>query len=245
MGGARHKFDLMGSKIGAFLNMADQRKYKCACGTEVNYPGPCKPCFEAVQKRDLHHAFDSAARTIPARKYAEARFGMPELQARVKSTSAVDTCCRMVREVEKPWTCVTLCGATGCGKTTLALAMLWEVIALARAGVLSERARGAMFVEAKVIAGDVSEQRREAIRAPFLVLDDLGQETDGALPGSVTYAETVGPMRDFLEARLYGDFDTVITTGFGAQELKDMYGENIQRRMFDRNLRNYVLDLAR
>lgn len=245
MGGARHKFNVVDSKIGAFIGMANPRKYKCACGTEVDYPGPCKPCFDAVQKRELLHAFDKAARTIPARTYGEARFGMPGLQSRVKSATAVNTCSRMVREVEKPWTCVTLYGQSGCGKTTLALAMLWEVIAMARSGVLPERARGAMFVSAKSIAGDVSEERKEAIKAPFLVIDDLGQETDGALPGSVTYAELVGPMRDFLEARLSGDLDTVITTGFGAQELKDMYGVNIQRRMFDSKIRNYAIDMDR
>lgn len=208
------------------------------CGTTVHGPGPtwCRRCLEAAEAKDrgrveageLAIALDS----IPQR-WRWARFGGPkshELFDRVRADERAIVECRRAA----PWSDgAVLFGPAGAGKTSLAVAMMREVLGFSAVSV--ERRKTARFVAARMVlasrAGELDGRGHEytdAIRASFVVLDDLGAEAD--TPSSRA------AVCDLLAERHAWERPTVITTYLDQAAIALRYGDGIARRMFERGL---------
>lgn len=134
-----------------------------------------------------------------------------------------------------PW--VILAGLAGSGKTSLGVAMLRAAFERAVANVADsydvERAGRMRFVHAFRLgvariqhrAGDgEAEEVRDAMRAPLILLDDVGSERDtanNALPDVIFERHAEGRA-------------TWMTTGLTVSQLKARYGDGIARRMLER-----------
>lgn len=112
-------------------------------------------------------------------------------------------------------------GASGSGKTSLAVAILRRWI--------EHGARG-HFVSSLYAARDVADAARSAraqaahmtaIKAPVLLLDDIGFELACAGAGAV--CELVGMRRD--------GFANIWTSAFSDEQLRQHYGDGIRRRL--------------
>ena len=131
---------------------------------------------------------------------------------------------------------VVFTGAAGCGKTSLAVAMLRELYESASKPdakpALVRRAEGAMFASAY----DLSKARARhplgqgeaplidsAIRATTLVIDDLGSERDG-------FASAV---TEVLYERHAECRTTWVTTWLDEAKARERYGDGISRRLFE------------
>lgn len=208
------------------------------CGTTVRGPGPtwCRPCLEAAEARDRVRieAGDLAAalESIPLR-WRWARFGGPkshELFDRVRADE------RTIAEAARaePWTeGAILHGTAGVGKTSLAVAMLRAF--LARPAVSLDRRKTARFIAARMVPAAKGEhvagrshEYPEALRAAFVVLDDLGAEGD--TPSSRA------AVTDLLAERHAWERPTIVTTFLDQAAIALRYGDGIARRLFERGL---------
>jgi DNA replication protein DnaC len=160
----------------------------------------------------------SLKRSIPP-TYAWATLDAPELPERVYAPAIVigQTVCHEPR--------VCLMGASRSGKTSLAVAMM-------RAWVVKQE-RPALFVAAHRLgmarlqhpAGHGEAELVEtAMRAPLVLLDDLGSEREF----------TMSPVADVIFERHAQDLPTWITTGLARDPLVARYGAGVVARLFER-----------
>lgn len=198
---------------------------RCACGT-LSARVPCWECVREAEAR-VEAARETGPRGIPAR-YRWAHLDAPELRTRVHVAlgSERDPAAVGRRLAASQSVAVALIGPSGGGKTSLAVAAMREV-------------RGALFVPARELerarighrAGDGEAPLVEAcMRAPLLVIDDLGQDK----PHALSAVEAVILARHESERR------TWITTGLdsasrsGYPELEARYGAGVARRLTER-----------
>ena len=128
------------------------------------------------------------------------------------------------------WMC--LWGVTGTGKTSLACAMLREVIEKGQGpnATRQERTRAALarYVEAQPLAraraalglgrGDPAIVE-EAMRASLLVIDELGSECDALT------------IREVIHARRARDLQTIITTNLSPDQIRAEYTDQTASRI--------------
>jgi len=126
-------------------------------------------------------------------------------------------------------------GPSGAGKSTMAAAHLRERI---EAGI--DRVR--WFDAAELLADEpieVGDQGRTAlptqlaIVADVLVLDDLGAELEQAPAGSGLLAQRVGACSRVLAKRFDAERPTLVTTGLSREQVVQLYGDRIARRVFE------------
>ncbi len=195
-----------------------RRRHVCErCGeTHERATWICAACEDAYR---IETAAAQAARSeesIPV-AFRGCQFDSPELDKRAGYGRQ-----SVVRKAGGP--IVTLCGSAGAGKTSLAVAVLYDRL---RAGetrcyfvdALSlSRARA----EHPLGAGEAPIVKR-AMTASTLVLDDVGTERQD-LTGAVT---------DVIFKRHSQGRFTVITTGQTWEAIAERYGHGIARRMFE------------
>jgi DNA replication protein DnaC len=197
---------------------------RCACGT-MSTIAPCWECAKASEVQHVEAQAD-ADRGIPAR-FRWARLDSPDLEARVhvaerrgRIPTAQQAAAAMLSH---PGPAVTLVGPAGSGKTSLAVAAMRGVPrALYVAAASLERAR----IEHRAGDGE-SPLVARAMRAPLLVIDDVGQDK----PSSVSALEAV------ILARHDAELRTWVTTGLGGSvatvqaALDARYNAGVARRL--------------
>jgi len=163
-------------------------------------------------------ALSALEKTVPA-SYRWSRFSAPELRQRVPAPA--------LAWAQNAWRDDRMClmGASRAGKTSLAVAMLrrWA----------SHASRPAAFVHAYRLAiarimhpaGHGEPELVElAMRAPLVLIDDLGGERDHALSA----------LPDVLVERHAENRPTWVTTGLTREQLVKRYGQGIVARVFER-----------
>jgi DNA replication protein DnaC len=204
---------------------AEPQWLKCKCGA-LSAIVPCWECDrDAREARARAEAQALAADELP-RRYRWAQLGHADLARRVKLPG--DLTVREVASRVLGASRVVLSGPSGSGKTSLGVACL------------RERLPGAMWVSALALgttrirhsAGDGSSKLEAAcLRAPLLLIDELGGEQKGAN----------NAVKDVIFGRYDDDLPTWITTGFGSKEIVAMYGDGALRRLTEGG---YVLKLG-
>jgi hypothetical protein len=163
-------------------------------------------------------ALAALERTIPP-VYRWAHFAAPELRERVP-VAAVATGQSSWREPR-----ICLMGICRAGKTSLAVAMLRQWV--------SSSGRAAAFLHAYKLgvariqhpAGHGEPELVEvAMRAPLVLLDDLGSERDHALSA----------VPDVIFERHAENRPTWVTTGLTRDQLVKRYGPGVVARIFER-----------
>jgi DNA replication protein DnaC len=175
--------------------------------------------MDASGNEQRHAALFALEKTIPD-SYRWARFGAPELRQRVPAPA-------LAAAVAYGWRHDRVClmGASRGGKTSLAVAMLRRWV--------SHTKRPAAFVHAYRLgvarilhpAGHGEPELVEfAMRAPLVLIDDLGGERDRALSA----------LPDILVERHAENRPTWVTTGLTREQLVKRYGQGIVARVFER-----------
>lgn len=127
---------------------------------------------------------------------------------------------------------LVLCGPTRIGKTSAAAALVRRLVAKAAkdGGLNWELAKWIRWEHAATLATarkrhalgeQESPEVERAMRAPLLVLDDLGWDRDADV------------VEEVLDARYQRTVPTVVTSGRSPDELLERYGDAVYRRMFE------------
>lgn len=212
-----------------------RRPWPCSvCGVDIGRSTYiCDSCFklEARKRRDCQ--LERARVSIPE-KFRGVRFGTPEFAARVKASPAAIAGAISAVTGKRP--VVTVIGASGKGKTTLACAILSDIID--RADNLAcdrqtlERARFARYVDASQLAlarqehrlgGGAPEEVLRAKNASVLVVDEFGRDDRKAVDvGKIIHErESAGRL-------------TIVATWMDQVEIKNAYDAGIARRLFEK-----------
>jgi IstB-like ATP binding protein len=192
--------------------------------TVSTLPQNPKPTCEAcllflARKENALKAVRAFEQTIPPR-YAWASLDAPELAQRVVPETAIAW---GQRHLHEPW--LTFQGGSGVGKTSLAVALLHERVRSTGIGAIVILAFRLANARIQHRAGDGEPLIVErAMRAPVLLLDDVGQEL----------ATPANPVADIIQERDAEELPTWITTGLTREEIGQRYGGGVARRLFDR-----------
>ena len=198
-------------------NAASRAPAPCADGCGTLVPGPARICDACSSRQARNERADRSLRSVPNR-FRWSHFRAPELEQRVERKNAIHEG-RSARDAHH----VVLIGLSGCGKTSLSVAML-------RARVEAVPERSAMFLSALRlgIARARSEDSEpqlvaQASRVDLLLLDDLGNETDVAS----------SPIKDVVWRRHDDHRATWVTTGLKLEAIAVRYGDGLARRLFE------------
>lgn len=211
------------------------RRFPCpGCGQDIGRNvWACDGCAARalVERRDS--MLRPARESIP-QDFRACRFSTPDLARWIVASPGAIAGARDALSGESAL--VTILGSTGVGKTTLACAMLAEVIEagadLRCAPDVLERARTAYFVDALRLSQARQEARlgtgepRELLRAKkasVLVVDEFGR--DRALDVDVT---------KIIHERQAAKRLTIVTTWLDQAEIATSYDGGIARRLFQR-----------
>lgn len=214
------------SGMRARLDALAASPHSCPICTEklLKPDDECTACWRVAEERrrqelEARERFQLAIGTVPSR-FHWARFDAPELALRVRDRQAVRAA---IQAVKSGW--VVLSGNTATGKTCLAVCLL-------RARVDAGETGKVVFVKARTLAlarqqtglGDGEPREvRAALRAAFLVLDDLGQDANVA----------TSAVCDVIDERHEHGLTTVITTGLTIEQVEQKYNAGIARRVFE------------
>lgn len=194
----------------------------CASPLRTLPANPTPTCDECIAKAAARErvrlAVANFAKTVPVR-YAWTDVDAAELTARVTPATAIPWARGHVHDA---W--MTFRGRSGAGKTSLAVALVRERLRVTgEAGimVLAFRLANARIQHR---AGDGEPLIVErALRAPFLLLDDIGQEA----------MTPHNPIADIVQERDAEQLPTWITTGLTREEVGQRYGGGVARRVFE------------
>jgi len=173
---------------------------------------------DGAHRRGRNEALAALERTIPP-VYRWSRFSAPELRERVPVAAIAlgQSSCR------EPRICVM--GICRAGKTSLAVAMLRQwVVSSGRCGAFLHAYKlGVARIQHPAGHGE-PEMVELAIRAPLVLLDDLGSERDHAM----------NAVPDVIFERHAENRPTWITTGLTRDQLVKRYGPGVVARIFER-----------
>lgn len=218
--------------------------HRCECSAPVPTRGDvCPPCAERHSAEFRRMALAKAWATIPA-GWDHADLANPKLPVRKALGDAVANWTRSTGNM-------LLCGDTGTGKSTAAIALSRRILRTAERTALPADdmafAVGLRFMTARALvaaerqhklgAGTDSPLYRAAARATLLVLDEVGFEPKD---------ERHMPIQRLVEDR-YDDQAkrTVVTTGLTLTQLADRYGAANVRRMGNDHERGLVVEVFR
>ena len=188
------------------------------CSKPSTRPGQCLACADAQ-----HLAIEAKQATVASMPKRFAWTGGLDAAALVScvDSAALEQARAMdVASLDR----ATLLGSAGAGKTSLAsaLAVTWA----------SVTARTAVFIAA-VDVGVARQQHglgegeprivRQAMKAPLLVLDDLGQEAEVGIP----------VVAHILQHRYNQASPTIATSGLSVEQIVSRYGAGVARRLLE------------
>lgn len=211
------------------------RRFPCArCGADIGRScWICDGCAKGEAGRHRAELLARARESIPA-KFRGVRFASPEFSKRVKASDLAIASAKAAPTGKRA--VVTIIGAAGAGKTTLACAMLSDVIEAAAdlkcdANVLG-RARFARFADAV----DLSQARQEhrlgadapptvlmAKNASVLVVDEFGRDD-----------RRVADVAKVIHDREAASRLTIVTTWMDQRAIADAYDGGVARRLFEK-----------
>lgn len=175
----------------------------------------CVRCVDDHRKRLRVKAQRCMVETIPE-AYRECRFGTARMGC-VAENYRQSVAASKARGL-------TITGHAGVGKTTLAVAKLFQLF--------DEGARSCLFVSACDLARaravhplGVGEAPlvSSAMQAGVVVIDDLGKEKQ----------DIAGAVSDVIFARHAKGLRTIVTAGFGVEAARTKYDDGIARRLFE------------
>jgi DNA replication protein DnaC len=200
-------------------------EYPCAvCSTTVPLPGVCDACARKADEEEHHRTFAFARSTIPER-FRWANLESPSLDQAVDPVAAREV--RALFGAPLP-VGVALLGPAGCGKTSLACAILRRLHDRAVYGcaqAILRRAQGAFFVSAPMLAEEIkitkyekgkSELQRMALHAKVLVLDEVSSGGEDAWL--------------IVQSRHDKNLPTIVTSWESPEELSNRFGGGFARR---------------
>ena len=214
------------------------QRWFCACGAEAvagaGYSARCKECDEASSRRA---EFTGARNTIPPRWQGICLLS-PELPAYVTGYEAQQDRVWELMESQQP---VILRGPSGVGKTTLACAMMNQLMFYgALPGTTTaerNRARKSLFTTEFDLFKASKQCKpweepglvRRAMEASVLVLDDLGQRPD----------EKAAVVAELVDHRYSHTLPTWVTTFLTSADMIALYGAGTHRRLCE--ARQFIL----
>ncbi len=194
-------------------------EHECpTCGTPSARPRQCLACDNT--QRALREAKRATAASVPTRFACPRGLEDADLSARIDVAALARARAIDVIGLDR----ATLLGPAGAGKTSLAaaIAFTWA----------SAQARPAVFVPA-VDIGVARQQHglgegeprivHQAMSAPLLVLDDVGQEVDFGIP---VVAHVIQHRYDHAKT-------TIVTSGLTVEQIVSRYGAGVARRLLE------------
>jgi len=234
------RFDEIARKAGLIAKLPAvpaRRRFTCGrCERELSANVcVCDECAQAERYERRGFELNRARESIPSR-FRWSRLTAPELAKRLKATPKV---------IRAAWTAigganptVTIVGQSGTGKTSLAVAMLAEVIEAGAAMSCDmktlERARFAHFADAPQLAisrkehklgADAPGEVLRARRASVLVLDEVGKEGRGELD-----------VAKIIHEREAACALTIVTTWLDEAGILAAYDGGLARRLFRKSI---------
>lgn len=213
-----------------------------SCGQLVRRSGPsyCDSCRKSNQRARLLAPLLEAWQDVPDRmRWASFR----RRQDLIKRVQASESLIDLVAATDRRN--LLLLGASGAGKTALAVAKFASVLSAAKEAVADPdrvrreaylRGRGAMFTTAYRIAREYEDHPPGRGRAPVvsrclkatvLVVDELGMELG-------TFRRSKSAVTEILHERLGGSgITTVVTSYLSRPALVESYGAGVVRRLHD------------
>jgi DNA replication protein DnaC len=188
----------------------------CTCGVLTSRV-PCWDCTIAAEARADHERRHAAAESTIPRAFAWARLGSDELAKRVDARRR--PLAEMVQRILAAER-VVLAGGAGAGKTSLAVACLRERLPAGR--FVSAVRLGTARIQ-HAAGGGEAPLVEQAIAAPLLLIDDVGQEQHTA----------TNAVKDVIWLRHEAERPTWVTTGLRSTELVTRYGDGVRRRMLE------------
>jgi DNA replication protein DnaC len=181
----------------------------------VDVVGDEERAHDAERRADLRRRFEAS---VPA-SYRWARLGDPAMLVRAPLPEGVSPMASVHAER------LVIAGSPGTGKTSLAVAMLRERFAsTGRLALFVHCHRlGTARIQHKAGDGEAGSVE-EAMKAPLILLDDLGAEH-----GGVNSA-----LLDVVRERHAEGLPTWVTTGLTREEIAERYDGGIVRRILDR-----------
>lgn len=218
--------------FGISLDIPEPTERECSGGCGVKILAPCKvwckACLARVELAESRRAargqIGAALRSIP-REWQWATFYAPELPIRL-ARSNPDL--EFIRE-RTPVNCrggFTILGPAGCGKTSIACALLRRFLDADSVDV-TERIRS-RFASSREVPDLQPDPARDLRSVPVLVLDDVGAEIDTATGRSA--------ISDLLAYRHAWELPTIVTTWLNHTAIATRYGDGIARRLFEHAL---------
>jgi DNA replication protein DnaC len=189
-----------------------------ACGTPSTRPRTCLACDAAQQAE--RKARRATAASMPIRYAWAFALDAPELFRRADLAAVEQARALDLTRLDR----ATLLGPATAGKTSLAVAIAntWAIA----------HARPAVFVAAVDIGVARQQHRlgesdphiiRQAMGAPLIVLDDIGQEVELGIPA----------VAHVILHRYDGAKPTIATSGLTVEQLVARYGAGVARRLIE------------
>jgi DNA replication protein DnaC len=205
------------AKVSELFSLGPEPEWvPCAkCGKETNV-SPCWDCDRAADAQaDAARTMGDAERSFPA-SHAECRFDNPRLAAFCAGVADLAFAKQRLLHARR----AVIVGTAGSGKTSLAVAC--ARVRLPHAWFVTARLLGTARIQNAAGHGEATLVQR-AVKAPLLLLDDLGIESNTA----------TNAVPDVIAERHEANLTTWITTGFTRGELANRYGDGIARRIFE------------
>jgi hypothetical protein len=223
--------------LGAFLVRTTKDCTKCGnpfiAPLFVLHCEACEAAREAEQRASAEFAELKASGIPPQLLWAKP--GAPELRERAPVTAVRAAVAKLGQLLEvargqastfKGTPVVLLAGPAGSGKTSIACSMLRVVIERVHIGRPAARFLGALEAERVMRENRLGTTDPPAIvqatRRPFVVLDDVGQESNDAATQVI---------KGIIANRHEKGRATVVTTGLPRRELAERYGGGFLRRV--------------
>lgn len=187
----------------------------CKCGEQCTRV-PCWNC-SSVNRAEVerNEAIERALATFPA-KYGWAAVTSPDLRKRVMTQDLAGDIKRVLAADR-----VLFVGPSGAGKTSLAVACLRARVPRCR--YVSALRLGTARIQHSAGDGE-AELVERCMTAPLLLIDEVGGEQ----------RTTTNAVRDVIFERYEADLPTWVTTGMTANQLSEMYGDGMLRRLMEK-----------
>jgi DNA replication protein DnaC len=196
--------------------------------------GTCAACEQVLIRGDYLKALKKHWEAMIPSQFYWAKFDSVEFRSRVK-ISTVDL------DKLRSWRGgVLLRGASGMGKTSLAVAKLRQIMTDAKNAVdashwgIYRRGLRTEFVTALALAQATHEHGsgrssrapivNKALHASVLVLDELGMETN-------IYKSSAASVLEVMHTRNANQAPMIVTTYLARKDLEKLYGDGIARRL--------------